>query len=220
MIIVRYRAWVLPALLTLLAIVVLTAHATATPGSLKAKNGTATFCLDPRAQQALHAAGITMSAGAPAQLLTTGPQPCVTTHVEEGEISLGLTDATFPFHGAITFSRSTDGSQVTFSDIAVTFDLPSTVKAAVDGNTAAPVTMLTFTPRPGNIMTNGSYLLAHHVPLNLTADGANAFTAAFGASPVATGSPLFIGTVYVEADGFSLLVVGGLPIWSVRHDYP
>lgn len=212
-IIARPRAWILFALLTLLAVVVPASHATATSGLLKAKNGTATFCLEPQARQTLDAVGITMSAGAPAQLLTTGQQPCVTTHVREGEISLGFSDATFPFHGAISFSRSTDGKRATFRDIAVTFALPSSVKAVVDGHTAAPVTVLTFTPRPGNIMTNGSNLIAHHVPLTLTADGANAFTAAFGASPVATGSPLLTGTMYVEAHGIPLRVVGGLPMW-------
>lgn len=71
MIVDRYRVWVLPALLTLLSFVMLTAPASATPGLLKAKNGTATFCLDTQVRKTLHTAGITMSAGASAQLLTT-----------------------------------------------------------------------------------------------------------------------------------------------------
>jgi hypothetical protein len=211
-IIARPRVWIPSALLALLAVVVQAGNATATPGLLKAKNGTANFCLDPQARQALDAAGITMSAGAPAQLVTTGPQPCVTTHVTEGEISLGLTEGTFPFRGAITFSRTTDNTQVTFGDIAVTFAVPSSATAVVDGNTAAPITLLAFLPLPGNIMTDGRFLIAHDVPLNLAADGTNAFTTAFGASPVATGSPLFVGTGYgeLEVDGLPLPVIGGL----------
>jgi hypothetical protein len=62
---------------------------------LKVKSGTANLCLEPQAAEALAKAGISMSAGAPAQLVTAGPQPCVTTHVTEGTVSLGLT-ASFP----------------------------------------------------------------------------------------------------------------------------
>jgi hypothetical protein len=164
------------------------------PALLKIKSGDATFCLEAQAGQVLEAGGIGMSAGAPAQLLTTGPQPCVTTHVTDGAVSLGLTGGAFPFNGAITFTRSADQAKITFSDIKVTFAVPSTVSAVVDGNTADPITVLSFIPMPGNIMTDGRYLIAHDVPLNLTAAGARALASAFGDSPVASGAPLFMGT--------------------------
>jgi hypothetical protein len=183
-----------------LATVVPASAASAAPALLKVKSGDATFCLDPQAHQALDTAGIDMTAGAPAQLLTTRPQPCVTTHVSEGAVSLGLTGGDFPFNGAITFTRAADGARVEFSDIRVTFAVPSTVSAVVDGNTADPIILLSFIPLPGNIMTDGSYLIAHDVPLNLTDDGEKALAAAFGDSPVRTGDPLFIGTGHGQLD--------------------
>jgi hypothetical protein len=45
-------------------------------------------------------------------------------------------------------------------------------------------------------MTDGSYLIAHDVPLNLTRDGSDAFAKVFGSSPVANGKPLFLGAGY------------------------
>jgi hypothetical protein len=177
---------------------------------LKVKAGTANFCLDPLVQQALDETGISMSAGAPAQLITTGPQQCVTTHVTEGAVSLGLTGGDFPFPGTITFTRSTDGARITFSDIAVTFAVPSTVSAVVDGNTTDPVTLLTFVPLPGNIMTDGRYLIAHDVPLNLTDDGARVIATTFGASPVPSGKPLFVGTGYGELEAGELPLLPSL----------
>jgi hypothetical protein len=198
-----------------LAIAIVTAGtATATPvvpapDLLKIKAGTANFCLDQLAQQAFDADGITMSAGAPAQLVTTGPQPCVTTHVTEGAVSLGLSDGNFPFRGTITFARASDNARITFSEISVTFGLPSTVTAVVDGNTTDPITLLEFTLLPGNLMTDGTYLVAHDVPLNLTGDGANALATAFGVSPVSSGKPLFVGTGYGE------LEAGELPLPTI-----
>jgi len=70
--------------------------------------------------------------------------------------------------------------------------------------------LLTFIPLPGNIMTDGQYLIAHDVPLNLTDDGAHAFAAAFGTSPVASGKPLFVGTGYGQLEAGLLPVVPGL----------
>jgi len=208
-IIKRPRSWVTTASLLLVTSLVpatAAAAAPAVPALLNVKAGTATFCLEPQARQALDAAGITMSAGAPAQLVTVGPQPCATTHVTEGAIALGLTGGEFPFRGTITFTRAADNAHVTFSEMGVTFGVPSTVTAKVDENAANPVTLLTFVPLPGNIMTDGRYLIAHDVPLNLTDDGANAFAAAFSTSPVASGKPLFIGTGHGE------LEIGELPL--------
>lgn len=121
-------------------------------------------------------------------------------------MTLGLTGGDFPFHGTITFTRSEDQARVTFSDIKVTFAVPSTVSAVVDGNTADPITVLSFIPMPGNIMTDGRYLIAHDVPLNLTDAGTRALAAAFGDSPVASGTPLFMGTGHGE------LETGVLPV--------
>jgi hypothetical protein len=200
--------------LALLTAVVTTGTAIATPvvpapDLLKVKAGNANFCLDRLAQKAFDADGISMSAGAPAQLVTTGPQPCATTHVTEGAVSLGLSDGSFPFRGTITFARASEDARITFSDISVTFGVPSTVTAVVDGNTKNPITLLKFTPLPGNIMTDGTYLIAHDVPLNLTDEGANALTTTFGRSPVSRGKPLFVGTGYGE------LEAGGLPLPGV-----
>jgi hypothetical protein len=167
---------------------------------LKVKSGTANFCLDASAQSGLDAGGIGMSAGAPAQLVTTAPQPCVTTHVAEGAVSLGLTDGNFPFHGAITFTRTSDQAKITFSELKVTFSALSSATAVVNGDTAHPITLLTFIPLPGNIITDGRFLIAHDVPLNLTPDGMAAFAKAFGTSPVGSGKALFIGTGYGELD--------------------
>jgi hypothetical protein len=208
----RRLALIVSVFLTLLGAITTAGTATATsvvtdpPDLLEVKAGTANFCLDPLAQQALQARGIRISAGSPAQLVTTGPQPCVTTHVTEGAVSLGLTDGRFPFHGTISFIRASDRSKITFSDISVTFGLPGTVTAAVDGDTADRITLLRFTVLPGNIMTDGTYLIAHDVPLNLTDEGAKALATAFGTSPVSSGKPLFVGTGYGE------LEVGGLPL--------
>jgi hypothetical protein len=216
-IIARPRAWVLSVLIALIAIFVSAGTAAAVPALLKVKAGTANFCLDPRAQTAFDDAGISMSAGAPAQLITTGPQPCVTTHVTEGAVSLGLTGGDFPFRGTITFTRAVDNTQITFSDIAVTFAVPSTVTAVVNGNTADPITLLTFVPLPGNIMTDGRYLIAHDVPLNLTTDGKDAFVSAFGASPVESGQPLFVGTGYGELEASELPLVPNLVSGLENH---
>ncbi len=205
-IIARPRVWIPSALVAVLAAIVPASAATATPALLKVKSGTANFCLTAEATQALTDAGVEMTAGAPAQLVTTGPQQCVTTHVTEGAVSLGLTGGDFPFHGTITFTRSADNTRIMFSDIKVTFAVPSTATAVVDGNTADPITLLTFLPLPGNIMTDGRYLIAHDVPLNLTAAGAGAFATAFGTSPVASGTPLYLGTGYGE------LEAGALPL--------
>jgi hypothetical protein len=210
-IIARPRTWAPVMLVVLLAVLVPTGPAaSAAPALLNVKKGTANFCLDPEAQKAFDAAGISMTAGAPAQLVTTGPQPCVTTHVTEGAVSLGLTGGNFPFPGTIIFTRAEDNKQITFSDIAVTFAVPSTTTAVVDGNTADPITMLTFVPLPGNIMTDGRYLIAHDVPLNLTTEGADSFTTTFGASPVVSGKPLFIGTGYGELEAGELPLVPSL----------
>ncbi len=212
----RPVAWMVPVLFAVLAVVVpagtVSANAAGlgTPALLKVKSGTADFCLDPQARPALDTAGIGMSVGAPAQMVTTGPQPCATTYVTEGAVSLGLTGGNFPFRGTITFTRSSDNARITFSDIAVTFAVPSTVSVVVNGNTAKPITLLTFIPLPGNIMTDGQYLIAHDVPLNLTDDGAHAFAAAFGTSPVASGKPLFVGTGYGQLEAGLLPVVPGL----------
>jgi hypothetical protein len=54
---------------------------------LKVKDGTADFCLDPLARTGFDTASISMSADAPAQLVTTGPQPCATTQVTVGAIA-------------------------------------------------------------------------------------------------------------------------------------
>ena len=207
-IIARPRVRIPAALLAVLLAAMPAGAATATPALLKVKSGTANFCLDPQAAQALTDAGVEMTAGTPAQLVTTGPQPCVTTHVTEGAVSLGLTGGDFPFRGTITFTRPADNARITFGDIKVTFAVPSTTTAAVDGNTAAPITLLTFVPLPGDIMTDGRYLMAHDVPLNLTADGATAFATTFGTSPIASGTPLYIGTGYGE------LEAGALPLLS------
>jgi hypothetical protein len=206
----RSRAMVASVLLAVFATVVPSGTAAAVPALVKVKAGTANFCLDPLAQQALDETGISMSAGAPAQLVTTGPQPCVTTHVTEGAVSLGLTGGDFPFRGTITFTRSTDGARIIFSDITVTFAVPSTVSAVVDGNTTDPVTLLTFVPLPGNIMTDGRYLIAHDVPLNLTDDGAHAIATTFGASPVPSGRSLFVGTGYGELEAGELPLLPSL----------
>jgi hypothetical protein len=200
----RPSAWTALALTVSLTAVLSTGAASAArstlPPLLKIKSGTANFCLDPAAQTALDMAGIGMSAGAPAQLVSTAPQPCATTHVTEGAVTLGLTDGSFPFHGTITFTRATDQAAITFSDIMVTFAVPSTATAVVNGDTAHPVTWLTFIPLPGNLMTDGRFLFGHDVPLNLTPDGAAAFAKAFGTSPVPAGQPLFAGTGYGELE--------------------
>lgn len=173
---------------------------------LKVKSGNANLCLDPQAQQALTTAGIGMSVGAPAQLLTTGPQPCATAYVSEGAVSLGLTGGNFPFHGTIGFMRASDGARLTLSDISVTFAVPSTVSAVVNGDTANPITLLSFVPLPNEIMTDGQYLIAHDVPLMLTDAGARAFATVFGTSPVSSGKTLFVGT------GSGQLEAGTLPL--------
>ena len=198
----RPRSWVITASLVLAASLMAAVPALAVPAGpalLKVTSGTATFCLDPQARQALDDAGIAMSAGAPAQLLTVGPQPCVTTYVDEGAVSLGLTGGDFPFDGSIVFTRASDAAAVTFTEIGVTFGVPGTVTAKADS--AAPITLLDFIVLPGNIMTDGRYLIAHDVPLNLTAAGVDAFATAFGDSPVETGESLFSGTGhgYLEA---------------------
>ncbi len=160
----------------------------ALPPLLKVRSGTANFCLDPAAQTALDAAQVGMSAGAPAELVSTAPQPCVTTHVTEGAITLGLTDGKFPFHGTITFTRAADQAAITLSDIKVTFAVPSTATAVVNGDTAHPVTLLTFVPLPGNIMTDGRFLIAHDVPLNLTSTASS--RAAYSRSATTTDTEL------------------------------
>jgi hypothetical protein len=198
----RPRTWAVLAITTLLTAGVLTGTAFSAPSLLpallKIKAGTANFCLDPAAQSNLGAIGL--SAGAPAQLITTAPQPCVTTHVTEGAVTLGLTDGDFPFHGTITFTRAADQAKITFSEIKVTFGVLGSATAVVDGDAAHPITLLTFTAPLTSIMTDGRYLIAHDVPLNLTADGAAAFAKAFGTSPVAGGKPLFIGTGYGQLE--------------------
>ncbi len=207
MILGRLRAWATVVVAVVLAAGVGMGSAYAAPSNgvllpplLKIKSGTANFCLDPSAQSGLNAGGIGMSAGAPAQLVTTAAQPCVTTHVAEGAVSLGLTDGNFPFHGSITFTRTSDQAKITFSEIKVTFSALSSATAVVDGDTAHPVTLLTFILPPGKIMTDGRFLMAHDVPLTLTPAGAAAFAKTFGTSPVGSGTALFIGTGYGELE--------------------
>jgi hypothetical protein len=100
----------------------------------------------------------------------------------------------FPFHSTISFARTSDSAQLTLSDISVTFAVPSTVSAVVDGDTAHPITLLSFVPLPGEIMTDGHYLIAHDFPLILTDAGACAFATVFGTNPVPERKALFIGT--------------------------
>lgn len=208
----RPRAWTALTLAVSVTTALSTAPASAStlPPLLKVKSGTANLCLGPAAQSALDTAHIGMSTGAPAQLVSTAPQPCATTHVTEGAITLGLTDGSFPFHGTITFTRAADRAALTFSDITVTFAVPSTATAVVNGDTAHPITWLTFIPLPGNIMTDGRYLIAHDVPLNLTPAGATAFTNTFGTTPLPAGQPLFLGTGYGELETGLLPLVPGL----------
>lgn len=79
-------------------------------------------------------------------------------HDPEGEISLGPTEGTFPFRSAITFTRFADNTKVTFSDIAVASPCraprpPRPPRST--GTPQPPITLLTFLPLPGNIMTDG-----------------------------------------------------------------
>ena len=187
----------------------------ALPPLLKVKSGTANLCLDPAAQASLGTAQVGMSVGAPAQLVSTAPQPCASTHVTEGAVTLGLTDGNFPFHGTITFTRSTDQAAITFSDIKVTFAVLGTVTAVAGGDTAHPITLLTFIPLPGDIVTDGRFLIAHDVPLNLTPDGAAAFAGVFSASPVPAGKALFIGTGYGQLES-GIPLLGGGPALPVK----
>lgn len=71
----RPRAWTALALIASLTAMLSTGPASAgtLPPLLKIKSGTANFCLAPAAKTALDTAGIGMSAGAPAQLLSTAP---------------------------------------------------------------------------------------------------------------------------------------------------
>jgi hypothetical protein len=166
---------------------------------LAGANGTATFCLTPAAAADFTEAGITISAQAPAEIVSdpVTDEPCFTESNLHASLTLDLTAGEFQMPGAMLFTRASDGSTLTIRDLSIAFGFPSTIAGTVaNGPSPTAIEFAWFNVDPLHIQVDplAGAIAATDTPVLLGAQAADAFARTFGASPLSAGSEIFVGS--------------------------